>query len=80
MSQYLIKNGKAVAHIIGETDLNAVNASRFSAEDALNAKYTAVLVNANEYRVSSAAKYQRVVLDEYAKPLPSGRPDDFLIF
>jgi hypothetical protein len=80
MSQYLIRNGQAVAHIMGSTTLKSVRASRSSVEDTLNAEFPAVLVNAYEYTISSAKKYQGEVFDEYAKPLPGGRHDEFLIF
>jgi hypothetical protein len=80
MSQYLVKNGVAFAHVLGSTSLKSVRASTQSCHDALNAEFPTVLVNASEFQVSSAEKYQREILEAYAKPLPGGRPDDFLIF
>ena len=80
MTQYLIKDGRAVAHILGTTKLKTVRASSQFCRDALNAEYPAVLVNVSEYKISSAKKYQHAIFDQYAKPLPGGRPDEFLIF
>lgn len=80
MCQYLVKNGQAIAHVVGHTDLKSVRASVQWAEDALNAEFPAVLVNAREYKISSAQKHQGVALDAYAKPLDGGRQGDFLIY
>ena len=79
-TQFLIRNNQVVAQISGETTLREVEASAYSTNDALNAEFPKVLVNSYCFKVSSAKKWQSTYTALFAKPLPGGRPDQFLIY
>ena len=79
-AQFLIRNNQVVARISGQTTLKDVKASANSTEDALNAEFPVVLVNSQSCKVSSAKKWQGTYTEVFAKPLPGGRPDQFLIY
>ena len=79
--QFLVsKHGVVIAQLSEQTTLKKVKASIVAIDDALNAEFPRALVGAYPFRVSSAKRYQDMHIDYNAKPLPGGRPDEFLIF
>jgi len=80
MEQFLIHNDSVVAQCMFATDLKIVRASQVCAEDAINAEFTTVLVNAVSCKISSEKKWQRVYTEKFAKQLIGGRIGEFLIY